>query len=54
MKVERLVGRIDGIGQKHEEIFVLSLCMLNSVEYGPTEAYYDQTWRLEDIVAVRQ
>jgi hypothetical protein len=20
--------------------------------YGPTEAYYDQTWKLEDIVAV--
>jgi hypothetical protein len=22
--------------------------------YDPTEAYYDQTWKLEDIVAVRQ
>ena len=22
--------------------------------YGPTEAYYDQTWKLEDIVSVRQ
>jgi len=22
--------------------------------YGPTEAYYDQTWKLEDVVAVRQ
>jgi hypothetical protein len=22
--------------------------------YGPTEAFYDQTWKLEDVVAVRQ
>lgn len=22
--------------------------------YSPTEAYFDQTWKLEDIVAVRQ
>jgi hypothetical protein len=22
--------------------------------YGPTEAYFDKTWKLEDIVAVRQ
>lgn len=32
MKVEQRVGRIDRIGQKHEEIFVLNLCMLGSVE----------------------
>lgn len=32
MKVEQRVGRIDRIGQKHEEIFVLNLCMLDSVE----------------------
>jgi hypothetical protein len=22
--------------------------------HGPTEPYFDQTWKLEDIVAVRQ
>lgn len=32
MKVEQRVGRIDRIGQKHSEIFVLNLCMLDSVE----------------------
>lgn len=32
MKVEQRVGRIDRIGQKHQEIFVLNLCMLDSVE----------------------
>ena len=32
MKVEQRVGRIDRIGQKHREIFVLDLCMLDSVE----------------------
>jgi len=32
MKVEQRVGRIDRIGQRHEEIFVLNLCMLDSVE----------------------
>lgn len=32
MKVEQRVGRIDRIGQKHENIYVLNLCMLDSVE----------------------
>lgn len=54
MKVEQRVGRIDRIGQKHEEIFVLNLCVLESVENGPTESYYDQTWKPEDVAAVRE
>ena len=32
MKVEQRIGRIDRIGQKYEEIFVLNLCYVGSVE----------------------
>ncbi len=32
MKVEQRIGRIDRIGQKHSEIFVLNLCYVGSVE----------------------
>lgn len=32
MKVEQRVGRIDRIGQKHRRIYILNLCMLDSVE----------------------
>lgn len=32
MKVEQRIGRIDRIGQKHEEIFVLNLCYPGSAE----------------------
>lgn len=32
MKVEQRVGRIDRIGQKHKEIFVLNLCFADSAE----------------------
>jgi superfamily II DNA or RNA helicase len=32
MKVEQRIGRIDRIGQKHNEIFVLNLCYVGSVE----------------------
>jgi ERCC4-related helicase len=32
MKVEQRIGRIDRIGQRHDEIMVLNLCYVNSVE----------------------
>lgn len=32
MKVEQRIGRIDRIGQKHEDIFVLNLCYIGSAE----------------------
>jgi len=32
MKVEQRVGRIDRIGQKHNEVFVLNLCYFDSAE----------------------
>jgi ERCC4-related helicase len=32
MKVEQRIGRIDRIGQLHDEIYVLNLCYLNSAE----------------------
>ena len=32
MKVEQRIGRIDRIGQKHDEIFVLNLCYAGSAE----------------------
>ncbi|MBC7077514.1 MAG: helicase, partial [Synergistales bacterium] len=32
MKVEQRIGRIDRIGQKHKEIYVLNLCYANSAE----------------------
>jgi superfamily II DNA/RNA helicase len=32
MKVEQRIGRIDRIGQSHDEIYVLNLCVLGSVE----------------------
>jgi hypothetical protein len=32
MKVEQRIGRIDRIGQKHNEIFVLNLCFADSAE----------------------
>ena len=32
MKVEQRIGRIDRIGQKHEQIFVLNLCYADSAE----------------------
>lgn len=32
MKVEQRIGRIDRIGQKHEEVYVLNLCYADSAE----------------------
>lgn len=32
MKVEQRIGRIDRIGQKHKEVYVLNLCYLGSAE----------------------
>lgn len=33
MKVEQRIGRIDRIGQKHTDIYVLNLCYADSIEY---------------------
>lgn len=32
MKIEQRIGRIDRIGQKHQDIFVLNLCYVGSIE----------------------
>lgn len=45
MKVEQRIGRIDRIGQRHDKIYVLNLCVLGSVEeviYGRLLSRLDQ------------
>ena len=49
MKVEQRIGRIDRIGQTHDEIFVLNLCYLGSVEQ---QVYGRLLERLRQIGAV--
>jgi hypothetical protein len=49
MKVEQRIGRIDRIGQRHADIFVLNLCYVDSVEL----IVYDRLLRrLEDTEGV--
>ena len=45
MKIEQRIGRIDRIGQKYNEIFVMNMCYLGSTE----EIVYGRLWsRLQD------
>ena len=49
MKVEQRIGRIDRIGQRHEDVYVLNLCYVDSVE----QIVYDRLLRrLEETVGV--
>ena len=49
MKVEQRIGRIDRIGQKHETVYVLNLCYVDSVE----QIVYDRLLRrLSNVMAV--
>ena len=41
MKVEQRIGRIDRIGQKHEQVYVLNLCYVDSAE----QIVYDRLLR---------
>lgn len=49
MKVEQRIGRIDRIGQKHDEIFVLNLCYPGSAE---DIVYVRLLKRLESVIDV--
>src|SRR5690606_21326610 len=46
MKIEQRIGRIDRIGQRHEDIYVLNLCYAGSAE---EEVYGRLLQRLESI-----
>jgi hypothetical protein len=49
MKVEQRIGRIDRIGQRHAEVYVLNLCYVDSVE----QIVYDRLLRrLQDTEGV--
>jgi superfamily II DNA/RNA helicase len=54
MKVEQRIGRIDRIGQRHGEVYVLNLCYVDSVE----QIVYDRLLRrlkeTEGIVGTQQ
>ena len=49
MKVEQRIGRIDRIGQKHKDIYVLNLCYVDSAEHI---VYGRLLTRLADIGAI--
>lgn len=49
MKIEQRIGRIDRIGQRHDDIYVLNLCYADSVE----ATVYGRLWeRLQQAQAV--
>ena len=54
MKVEQRIGRIDRIGQKHDEIFVLNLCYVGSVEEIVYGRLLDRLTQAGDIVGTQQ
>jgi len=54
MKVEQRIGRIDRIGQKHEEIYVLNLCYVDSAEQIVYDRLLRRLTQAEDIVGLQQ
>lgn len=54
MKVEQRIGRIDRIGQKHEEIFVLNLCYADSAEQKVYDRLLTRLVQAGSIVGTQQ
>jgi len=54
MKVEQRIGRIDRIGQKHEQIYVLNLCYADSAEQIVYDRLLRRLAQAGDIVGLQQ
>jgi len=54
MKVEQRIGRIDRIGQKYDEIFVLNLCYADSAEQIVYDRLLKRLVQAGDIVGTQQ
>ncbi len=54
MKVEQRIGRIDRIGQKHDNIFVLNLCYVDSAEQIVYDRLLKRLAQAGDIVGLQQ
>jgi len=54
MKVEQRIGRIDRIGQKHERIYVLNLCYLDSAEQIVYDRLLKRLAQTGDVVGLQQ
>jgi hypothetical protein len=54
MKVEQRIGRIDRIGQRHAEVYVLNLCYVDSVEQIVYERLLRRLEETEGVVGSQQ
>jgi len=54
MKVEQRIGRIDRIGQRHAEVYVLNLCYVDSVELIVYERLLRRLEETEGVVGSQQ
>ncbi|HEY7307838.1 MAG TPA: helicase-related protein [Gemmataceae bacterium] len=54
MKVEQRIGRIDRIGQRHAEVYVLNLCYVDSVEQMVYERLLRRLKETEGVVGTQQ
>jgi len=54
MKVEQRIGRIDRIGQRHEQIFVLNLCYADSAEQIVYDRLLNRLVQAGSIVGTQQ
>jgi len=54
MKVEQRIGRIDRIGQKHDDIYVLNLCYVDSAEQIVYDRLLKRLVQAGDIVGTQQ
>lgn len=54
MKIEQRIGRIDRIGQKHEDIYILNLCYADSVEQIVYDRLLSRLAKAAGIVGAQQ
>lgn len=54
MKVEQRIGRIDRIGQAHDQVFVLNLCYVDSAEQIVYERLLQRLAQAGDVVGMQQ
>jgi len=54
MKVEQRIGRIDRIGQKHDTIYVLNLCYIDSAEHVVYDRLLHRLLQANAIVGTQQ
>jgi ERCC4-related helicase len=54
MKVEQRIGRIDRIGQKYEQVFVLNLCYVDSAEQIVYERLLNRLVQAGSVVGAQQ